>query len=156
VFAGMSWAIQGPAYQALLTDLTPEDRRVRIFGFNYWAVNIGAAIGPLVGALIGSGHAALPFLIAALSQVVILGAIIGFLPKESGAVQEGGSALQSLRHMREGLTNPVLLWSFAGMFLTGLTYSQIESTLPQYLGLHYQSGGTALCLHALGERRDRG
>ena len=29
---------------ALLTDLAPEGYRARVFGHNYWAVNIGADI----------------------------------------------------------------------------------------------------------------
>ncbi|MDA8343857.1 MAG: MFS transporter [Thermaerobacter sp.] len=140
VFSGMAWALQGPAYQALLTDLTPEPRRVRIFGLNYWAVNIGAATGPLLGAVIGSGRSPLPFLIAAAAQALMIGAIVALLPRHSGEVPSGASALDSLRHMGQGLANPVLLWSFVGLFLTGLTYSQIESTLPQFLGLHYANG----------------
>ena len=140
IFSGMAWALQGPAYQALLTDLTPEPRRVRVFGFNYWAVNIGAATGPLLGAVVGSGRSPLPFLIAAAAQALMLAAIALLLPRDTGEGPSGATAVESLGHMRRGLANPVLLWSFIGLFLVGLTYSQIESTLPQYLGLHYAQG----------------
>ena len=140
IFTGMSWAISGPAYQALLTDLTPEPRRVRVFGFNYWAVNIGAAIGPLLGAVLGSGRSPLPFLMAAAAQAALLVVIVALVPRASGEAPSGASALESLRHMGRGVANPLLLWPFVGMFLISITYSQIESSLPQFLGLHYANG----------------
>ena len=140
VLSGMVWALQGPAYMALLTDLTPESYRTRMFGFNYWAVNIGAAIGPLVGSLIGAGHAALPFLLAAASQVVLAFALLAFIPSVSGERPSGVTSLESLRHMGQGLRHHVLLWAFVGTFLTSLAYSQIETNLAQYLGLHYAHG----------------
>ncbi len=140
VLAGMAWALQGPAYQALLTDLTPEERRVRVFGYNYWAVNIGAAGGPLLGAVVGSGQSPLPFLLAAVAQALVIAAVVALLPHTAGEGPSGAGALESLGNMGRGLRNPVLLWSFVGLALTGLTYSQIESTLPQYLGLHYANG----------------
>ena len=140
VLGGLVWALQGPAYMALLTDLTPEEMRTRVFGFNYWAVNIGAAVGPLIGAVIGAGHAALPFLIAAASQVVLMAALVLFVPKESGEAASGAGSLESLRHMFQGLRHRILFWVFAGTFLANLGYSQIETNLAQYLGLHYAHG----------------
>ncbi len=140
VFTGMSWAISGPAYQALLTDLTPEPRRVRVFGFNYWAVNIGAAIGPLLGAVLGSGRSPLPFLFAAAAQAAMIVVILALVPRSAGEAPSGASALESLRHMGRGVANPLLLWPFVGMFLISVTYSQIESSLPQFIGLHYTNG----------------
>ena len=140
VISGMVWALQGPAYMAMLTDLTPESYRTRVFGFNYWAVNIGAAIGPLGGAMIGSGHTAMPFLLAAASQVLLAAALIIYLPAASGEQRGGATSLESLRHMAQGLRHHVLFWVFVGTFLTNLAYSQIETNLAQYLGMHYQHG----------------
>ncbi len=140
IFTGMSWALSGPAFQALLTDLTPEPRRVRVFGFNYWAMNIGAAIGPLLGAMLGSGRSPLPFLLAAAAQAALVVVIIALVPRKAGEAPSGATALDSLRHMGRGVANPLLFWPFVGMFLVAITYSQIESSLPQYLGLHYADG----------------
>ena len=140
IVSGMIWALQGPAYMALLTDLTPEGYRTRVFGFNYWAVNIGAAVGPLAGAMIGAGHAAMPFLLAAASQVVLAVALILYIPSEVGEQPSGASGRESLRYMAQGLRHQVLLWVFLGTFLTSLAYSQIETNLAQYLGMHYHDG----------------
>ncbi len=140
VISGMVWALQGPAYMALLTDLTPERYRTRVFGFNYWAANIGAAVGPLAGAMIGAGHAAMPFLLAAASQVVLAVALILYIPSEVGERPTGASGRESLRYMAQGLRHQVLLWVFLGTFLTSLAYSQIETNLAQYLGMHYPNG----------------
>ena len=140
LLSGMVWALQGPAYMALLTDLTPESHRTRVFGYNYWAINIGAAIGPLGGSLIGAGRAAAPFLLAAGSQVILAIALMALVPNASGEQPSGASGRDSLRHMGQALRHHVLLWVFAGTFLTNLAYSQIETNLAQYLGLHYEHG----------------
>lgn len=141
VVAGMGWAIEGPAYMALLTDLTPQPMRVRVFGYQYWGINIGAGIGPLLGTLAGAGHSALPFLLDGLTAIVIAGVLFLILPKGVGAGPEAHrTAADSLRHMGEGLFHPVLFWFFLGVFLTGLTYVQVESNVAQFLGLHYADG----------------
>ncbi len=140
VVSGMIWALQGPAYMALLTDLTPEGYRTRVFGFNYWAVNIGAAIGPIAGAMIGAGHAAMPFLLAAASQVLLAIALVIYIPATTGERPTGVSGRESLRHMGQGLRHHVLFWAFVGTFLTSLAYSQIETNLAQYLGMTYAHG----------------
>ncbi len=28
---------------------TPPDKRLEVFGLRYWAINVGASVGPLVG-----------------------------------------------------------------------------------------------------------
>ncbi len=47
--AGFAFDFQRPAVSALVTDLVPVSDRVRAFGLNYWAVNIGASLAPLIG-----------------------------------------------------------------------------------------------------------
>ena len=140
VLSGLVWALQGPAYMALVTDLTPEGWRTRIFGFNYWAVNIGAAIGPIAGALIGAGHSPTPFLLAAASQVVLALLLYALIPARTGEAPSGATSLESLGHMWEALRQHVLFWVFLGTFLANVAYSQIETNLAQYLGLHYPHG----------------
>jgi MFS family permease len=42
-----------PISQALMSDLSPPDIRFKIFQFRYAAINIGAAVGPFIGAALG-------------------------------------------------------------------------------------------------------
>lgn len=54
-----------PSARALLTDVTPEERRMSVFNARYYAINLGGAIGPLVGLSLGASKNPLPFLISA-------------------------------------------------------------------------------------------
>ena len=47
--AGFAFDFQRPAVSATVADLVPASDRVRAFGLNYWAVNIGASLAPLIG-----------------------------------------------------------------------------------------------------------
>jgi MFS family permease len=47
--AGFAADFQRPAVSAAVADLVPVSDRVRAYALNYWAVNIGASIAPLIG-----------------------------------------------------------------------------------------------------------
>jgi MFS family permease len=47
--AGFAADFQRPAVSASVADLVPLADRVRAYALNYWAVNIGASIAPLIG-----------------------------------------------------------------------------------------------------------
>jgi len=138
---GMAYALEGPAFSALLTDLTPEPERVRVFGYSYWAVNVGAAIGPIIGAVIGAGHTPLPFLDAGLALMVIgagLGVVLTRLQVDR--LRPPRTSISSFASFRSGLTHPVLLVFLSAQFAGGLAYAQIDTNLAQYVGLHTPDG----------------
>lgn len=141
ILFGISWAVELPAFQAVIADLAPKAERVRAFGYTYWASNVGAAIGPLAGAAAGSGHAALPFLIAGILSLLLTLAMVRLLPRGTGRVPDRTtSGMDSLRHLGGGLRVPSVTLILVGQLLISLTYSQIDTSLPQYLGLHYTDG----------------
>jgi MFS family permease len=47
--AGFAADFQRPAVSAAVADLVPLSDRVRAYALNYWAINIGASIAPLIG-----------------------------------------------------------------------------------------------------------
>ena len=49
---GFAFDFQRPAVSAAVADLVPVSDRVRAYALNYWAVNIGASIAPLIGEVI--------------------------------------------------------------------------------------------------------
>jgi predicted MFS family arabinose efflux permease len=52
--AGFAYDFQRPAVSAAVADLVPVSERVRAYALNYWAVNIGASIAPLIGGLLAT------------------------------------------------------------------------------------------------------
>lgn len=144
ILFGITAALELPAYQALITDVTPSNLRVRAFGYMYWASNAGAAVGAILGGAAGSGHRAVPFVISgAVGLLLTLGLAVA-LPRGAGRVPSRTvSGIESLRHLGSGLRNHRLLWILIGLMLISATYSQLDTSLAQYLGLHY-AGGTRL------------
>jgi predicted MFS family arabinose efflux permease len=52
--AGFAFDFQRPAVSAAVADLVPVSDRVRAYALNYWAINIGASIAPLIGGLLAT------------------------------------------------------------------------------------------------------
>jgi MFS family permease len=54
---GFFMNLSRPAYTAMMTDVVPAPDRLRAFSLNYWAINLGFAIAPvLAGVLAGHGY----------------------------------------------------------------------------------------------------
>jgi MFS family permease len=143
VLVGIGFALEGPAFSALISDLTPPEERVPVFGWVYWGANVGAAFGPALGSLAGAGHHGLPFVLA--GAVVLLLAAAGFvglrrLPEHH--VPEGlrPPLRDSLRALAAPLGDRVLLLYLVGQLVSGLAYVQLETTLGQYVGTHTAMG----------------
>lgn len=52
--AGFAFDFQRPAVSAAVADLVPVSDRVRAYALNYWAINIGASIAPLIGGVLAT------------------------------------------------------------------------------------------------------
>jgi MFS family permease len=124
-----------PTSQALMADLTPKEKRIRVFSFRYTAINVGATVGPLLGAYFGSIAANLAFFITAGVYVIYLLALIVLFiifpvqttHDETAPKTTFGSALNVI------IRDKALLFFLLAGILINIGYSQIESTLPQYL-----------------------
>ncbi|WP_240338465.1 MDR family MFS transporter [Peribacillus alkalitolerans] len=126
-----------PTSQALIADLTPKENRMRAYSLRYTAINIGAAIGPLLGAFFATKSADLTFLIT--GTMYLLYAI--------GLLLQMNKHLSSTVKSAERKDNPasikavfqvvrkdrMLLMLILGTILVNAGYSQVESNLPQYL-----------------------
>jgi predicted MFS family arabinose efflux permease len=51
---GFAFDFQRPAVSAAVADLVPVSERIRAYALNYWAINIGASIAPLIGGLLAT------------------------------------------------------------------------------------------------------
>lgn len=141
VVMGAAFGLEGTSYQALLTDLTPEESRARVFGYSYWTANVGAAVGPLLGTLAGAGRTVTPFLIAGAASLVLAILFYFLLPGSVGrAPSAHGSTRASLGHLLEGLRIPILAGFLVGVFFASTAYSQVSTNLAEFLGSTYADG----------------
>ncbi|HET7838823.1 MAG TPA: MFS transporter, partial [Rectinemataceae bacterium] len=121
-----------PLIGAVLTDLAPKDRRKEVFGLQYWCINVGSAVGPLVAAALFNG--ALPWLFrgdaaCTLASVLLIARGVR-MPAGAGAAATSLERHDERGALRAFLARPILL-AFALIALaSSITYSQTGFGLP--------------------------
>lgn len=122
---GMFSSMYFPAASALLADLVPPDLRVRAFGCQRLAINLGFAVGMAVAGLMAEHSFFLLFVIDALTTSA-LGLIILFgVPSIEGKNRtkaRWGPAIQEMK------ARPEYLRAVAASFLIAMVFWQLSST----------------------------
>ncbi|WP_432774535.1 MFS transporter [Brevibacillus gelatini] len=139
---GLCRSFYEPVSQALMADVTPPEKRFRVFGLRYTAINVGVAIGPIAGAVLAKTSVALPFLITALIYLVYVISLQGLLNKFGIRQIEGqkketitfGRAFSVIVHDKA-----FRFYMVAGM-LGAIGYSQMSSTLAKFTEMTVASG----------------
>ncbi len=132
-----------PASQALMADLTEKELRVRVFSYRYTAINIGAAVGPLLGSYLGLFSANLAFIITAFVYLVYFILLVMLFRKYPVAApasknrEEKMTIYAALHILRKDIA---LRYFIVAGILVNIGYSQVESTLPQYLQISITNG----------------
>ena len=129
-----------PSSQAMMADLTPSSLRKRVFSLRYFAINVGAAIGPLIGVSVAQYSSTLPFVLTG-CMYTLYGLTLFFMLHKYSIVH--ASPIQKLR-ISDALTiawkdKTLLLFILGGIFVN-IGYSQIDSNLPQYLQTSFSNG----------------
>lgn len=126
----------GPAQQALVADLLPEEKRASGFGILRVAINLAVAIGPLIGGLLATRSYLLLFVSDAATSV-ITAIIVYFTLKETwghAADREGAQSVrQSFSGYRDVLRDSAFIWYLFASILMVLVYIQMNTTLAVYL-----------------------
>lgn len=146
VVNGLCRSFYEPVSQALMADLTPADTRFRLFSLRYLAINIGASVGPMLGAWFGIISGNLPFLVTgfvySVYAVVLFCLLNRFgIRKIEGEKKERitvGSAWGIVRR------DSVLRYYLAGGILAAIGYAQMTVTLSQYIDAKGLNAGIGL------------
>ena len=121
---GFAFDFQRPAVSAAVADLVPASDRVRAYALNYWAVNIGASIAPLIGGVLATISFHFLFTFDATTSLLYFAIILFFFREPRQHVQR----TRRSPFAAFGDRRLVLLFSLA-CFLTG-QFFQAYSTLP--------------------------
>ncbi len=139
-----------PAVGAAIADLVPSESRTRAYGYNYWAINLGAAVAPLLAGLIAEHNYLILFVADALTTALCgLIVFIGIRETRPQEVKYASHASinDRVRQLRQA---PILLiFTMIALFF-GLIYTQGNVTLPldmQSHGLGPQIYGTAISVN---------
>ncbi|WP_438447903.1 MDR family MFS transporter [Gorillibacterium sp. sgz5001074] len=146
VLNGLCRSFYEPVSQALMADLTPKEKRFRVFSLRYTCINIGVAVGPLLGAWFGMMSGRLPFLITGGIYLIYAAVLLMLLNRFGISRIEGekkeqvtvGSAWNVIRR------DVVLRWYLAGGILASIGYSQMGPSLSQYIDDKGLNGGIGL------------
>lgn len=141
-----------PAVGAAIADLVPPESRTRAYGYNYWAINLGAAVAPVLAGLI-AGYNYLILFVADALTTAIFGFIVLFGIRETRPAEAQNASHASLHERMSQLKQaPILLiFSFLTLFL-GMIYTQGYVGLPldmQAHGLGPGQYGTAIAINGL-------
>ncbi len=155
VLLGLLASAGGPAQQAMVADLLPEEKRTE--GFGIWRVisNLAVTIGPAVGGLLASYSYLYLFVLDAVTSF-IMGLIVYLSLPETKPETEEGRPEQTLGQTLMGygavFADRVFMAFLFLSILAVTVYMQMNSTLSVYLrdvhGVSPQGYGTLLSLNA--------
>lgn len=130
---GMSYSFFNIGSKVSISVLTSEVNRLDVFNFQYIAFNIGAVIGPLLGGIFLAFSPQTIFLISA-SSFATAGVILAVSTTASAKeVSQSPSKKLSLRQNIHLLKDRSLVLILGANFVVWLCFSQVWTTLPQYL-----------------------
>ena len=135
-FVGFFTDLYRPAVGAAIADLVPPESRTRAYGYNYWAINMGAAVAPLLAGLIADYNFLILFVADALTTAAF-GFIVLVGIRETRPVEAHHAAHVSVGERISQLQRaPILLiYSLITLFF-GIVYMQGNVTLPIDMQAH--------------------
>jgi MFS family permease len=139
-----------PAVGAAIADLVPSESRTRAYGYNYWAINMGAAVAPILAGLIADYNFLILFVGDALTTA-IFGLIVLFGIHETRPSEAHHASHVTLSERISQLRRApiLLLFSLITLFF-GIIYMQGYVTLPldmQSHGLTPRDYGAAIAVN---------
>jgi MFS family permease len=136
LFVGILTEGGGPARQAMVADLLPEQKRAQGYGIMRVAFNLSVTIGPIIGGFLARSSYLYLFLADALISTISAFIVWRAMP-ETKPAPKPGVAVESMAKTFRGYGRVLrdtffMLFLFAGI-LTGLVYMNFNTTLGVYL-----------------------
>jgi MFS family permease len=156
LISGIFTDVAGPAHQAMVADLVPEQKRAEGFGILRVAFNLAVVIGPAIGGFLATQSYQVLFVTDAVISTITAGIVYFFLretkpqPRSDARPETVGATFKGYgRVLRDGT-----FMLFVSMcILMGLVYMNMNTTLGVYLRDVYavpESGyGALLSINAL-------
>jgi MFS family permease len=136
IFVGVLTDTAGPARQAMIADILPEEKRAQGYGIFRVAFNLSVVIGPAIGGLLAARSYLALFITDAVISLITAALVIRFIPEtkpESSPeeIEKGmaGSFKGYLHVLRDG----VFMLFLGASILMVLTYMNMNTTLGVFL-----------------------
>ena len=136
IISGMFTNTGGPAYNAIVGDLLPEEKRATGFGILRVAFNVSAAIGPAIGGLLASrSYLALFITDAIISTIVAV--IVYFTIPETKPELKPGKEQETMKQSFKGyfrvFRDGAFVWFMIASTLAWMVYMNFNTTMGVYL-----------------------
>jgi MFS family permease len=138
---GLCNSLFEPTSQALMGDVTDKKIRMKVYSMRYTAINVGASVGPLLGAYFANHSAKLSFIITGSTYLIYAIVLLFFMnrlvittnepSKKSVSFRDAFTIVKSDRAFR---------YLMLGIILVNIGYVQIDSNLPQHLDHTLKNG----------------
>ena len=133
---GLLSDIAFPAYQAMIADMLPEEKRTDGFAIMRVAANLAWIAGPMIGGILAARSFLLLFVLDAISSLIAAAIVYRLIPEtkpepEEGA--EGQTFTGTLRGYRLVLRDRLFVAFVVVSMVMTVVYLQLYSTLPVYL-----------------------
>jgi MFS family permease len=138
--SGLCTSFFEPTSQALMADLTEKEKRMKVFSLRYMSINIGASVGPLIGAFLANSSPKLTFLITGSTYMLYFIVLLLFMNRlsiKNQTSKKGTTLSEAINIVRK---DKVLRYLILGVILINIGYAQLESSLPQYFENTLENG----------------
>ena len=136
VLVGLLADMAGPARQAMVADILPEEQRAEGFGILRVVANLSWIIGPTIGGLVASYSFLFLFVLDAVASLITAAIVYKFLPEtkpEASAGQAAESLPQTFAGYRRVLKDRLYIGFLLVTMLMTVVYLQLYSTLSVFL-----------------------
>ena len=146
----------GPAYEAMVADLLPEEKRAQGYGILRVAFNVSVVIGPAIGGFLATRSYLALFITDAVISLISASIVWRAMPEtrpQSAPGHEAESVVATFRGYLRVLRDSTFMLFLAAVMLMSLVYMNMSTTLGVFLRDTYQvpeSGyGWILSLNAI-------
>jgi MFS family permease len=134
--SGIFTDMAGPAHQAMVADLVPEEKRAEGYGILRVAFNLAVVIGPAIGGLLAARSYQLLFVTDAIVSTIVAG-IVYFFMRETKPQTKAGAVPESVAATFKGygrvLRDGAFMLFVGACILMGLVYMNMNTTLGVFL-----------------------
>ena len=151
--ASLFQTIEGPAYNAIIADITSLEERDKAYSLLYWGANLGLVLSPTLSGLLFKNYLWLAFIISGVA-IGCSTILIWFFVRDITPVEQIGSRAEYQR-ARDGESifailrqNPTILLYLAVSALCSAAYDQYGYLMPLDLGrIHGENGAVIYPVH---------
>lgn len=141
IVAAVAVAINEPISRALMSDVCPEQMRLKYFSWRYTAINFGFAVGPLIGIAAGAASTTLFVIAGVVYAIFALALHLLKVPMHrSDAEQVSAPRVSVLQSIKTAIRDPRLAFFVGGGTLLIAVYGQWSATLAPYLSGNIAGG----------------